>query len=261
MALFASIPVMLVLAAFGVPWERANGFFLLMVPVFGLGMGVWGYHEYQRGAGLEVIIERDRVTVGTNGRKRVLRFEDVNYIRLVPAGSELACILIPRSGRALRLPPEIVPFDIIRDALAISVIFQLLGRMDERLARGETVDLRISRIRLAVTTSRALGALLSGAAMLLNPLCFSLGLHFLRYGKLLIQQSLMGIRGGLVLERHGLRSPSKRNRAVIPWHLLELVQTDSIGLVLRSKERHRFALSALTDNYLPALRLINSRMN
>jgi hypothetical protein len=115
MALIASIPLMVILAAFDLPLERANVVFLPLLPVFAIGMIVWGYHEYQRGAGLEVTIERDGVAVEVNRRETVLRFDDVIGIRLFPAGSEFACILIPRSGRALRLPPEIVPLDLIRD--------------------------------------------------------------------------------------------------------------------------------------------------
>jgi hypothetical protein len=194
-----------------------------------------------------------------NRRETVRRFDDVIGIRLVPEGPEFACILIPRSGRALRLPPEIVPLDLIRDELEITVILQLLGRIDERLARGEAVGLGVSSTRLAIATTRGIGSLLVGAAMLLNPLCFSLGLRFLRQGRLLILQSLMGIRGKLVLEQHGLRNRSKRSHEVIPWQLLEIVRADSVGLVIRSKERHRFALSIMTNNYLPVLRLIKSR--
>ena len=88
----------------------------------------------------------------------------------------------------------------------MTVVFQLLGRMDERLTRGEPIrgtDFNRSSNRDDV--HKPSGTRLLGATMLLNPLRFSLGRHFLRQGRLLLQQSLTGIRGGVSLEDGGLR--------------------------------------------------------
>jgi hypothetical protein len=263
-AIFAVTPVALAATALGVPFERAWSecflLFLVMTLVYAVGMCVWGYNDYCSKAELEVTVERDGVTVRRNSRERLLLFEDVVAITLFPSGSELGCELIPRSGRALRLPPEIAPFFRIRNELGMTVIFQLLGRMDERLTRGETVEVRISTVRVTATMLRASGTWLLGATMLLNPLCFSLGRHFLRQGRLLLQQSLMGIRGGVALEDGGLCSPTRATRPVMPWDAVELVRVDSAGLTMRTDDGHWFAISAISNNYLPAMRLIKSRI-
>ena len=264
MALFAVTLVALAATAFGVPWERAWSectlLFVVMTLVYALGMCVWGYDDYRSKAELEVTVERDRVTVRRNSRERILLFENVVSIRLFPFGSELGCALIPRSGRALRLPAEIAPFYRVRDELNMTVVFQLLGRMDERLTRGEPVEARISTVGIIAMMLRAIGSWLLGATLLLNPLCFSLGRHFLRQGRLLLQQSLTGIRGGVLLEDGGLRSPTWSTRPVIPWEAVQLVRIDSAGLTLRTDDGHWFSISAISNNYLPAMRLIKSRI-
>ena len=54
----------------------------------------------------------------------------------------------------------------------MTVVFQLLGGMGERLTRGESVEVRISTVRIIATMLRAIGTWLLGATMLLNPLDF-----------------------------------------------------------------------------------------
>ena len=79
------------------------------------------------------------MTIGKDGRERVLRYEDVTSIRLEPTENDFACVLLRRSGRAWRLPPEVAPFDIARDALEITLIRELVRRLDDRINGGEAV--------------------------------------------------------------------------------------------------------------------------
>ena len=137
LALFLAVPIMYALEALGLSRDRASAPFLVLLPLTGVGVAAWAYRDYRRRAALEVVIDRDRVTIGKDSRRTVLRFEDVVSIRLVPARANIACVLVPRSGRVLRLPPEIAPFALVHEALEVTLIPEMVRRLDERIARGE----------------------------------------------------------------------------------------------------------------------------
>src|SRR5262245_31222353 len=101
LALFLAVPLVYVLEALGLARDRASAAFLVLLPLFGVGVATWGYRDYRRRAALEVVIDRDRVTIDMKSRRVVLRFEDVVSIRLIPTGIGFACVLVPRSGRVL----------------------------------------------------------------------------------------------------------------------------------------------------------------
>ena len=117
LALFLAVPLMFALEALGLSRDRASAPFPVLLPLFGLGVAVWGYRDYRQRATLEVVIDRDQVTIGIDSRRTVLRFDDVVSIRLVPTRVDFACILVPRSGRVVRLPSEIAPFSLVREPL------------------------------------------------------------------------------------------------------------------------------------------------
>lgn len=212
------------------------------------------------GRRVEVVIDRDRVTIGIDSRRTVLRFEDVVSIRLVPARIDFACVLVPRSGRVLRLPPEIAPFALVHEPLEVTLIPEMVRRLDERIARGEAVTLRIPSARLLVTMSRGFGALFISVLLLANPWRIPLGILVVRHAITVIRQSWLGIRGGLIIDREGLRRFSDAPATPTSWDRLERIRSDPIGLVLRSREGQVFALSSLTDDFWPALRWINARV-
>jgi hypothetical protein len=260
LALFVSVPLMLGLQALGLSKDRASAPFLVLLPLFGVGVAAWGYRDYRRRAALEVVIEGDRVTVGIDSRRTVLRFEDVVSIRLVPTRIDFACVLVPRSGRALRLPPEIAPFAQVREPLEVTLTPEMLRRLEERIARREAVTFRIPLARLLVTMARGFGALLISVFLLVNPWRIFMGILVVRHAMTMIRQSWLGIRGGLIIERAGLRNLSDVSATPTSWDRLERIRSDPIGLVLRSSEGQVFALSSLTDDFWPALRWINARV-
>jgi hypothetical protein len=271
LALFLAVPIMYALEALGLSRDRASAPFLVLLPLIGVGVAVWGYRDYRRRAALEVVIDRDRVTIGIDSRRTVLRFEDVVSIRLVPTSqwvssqpasrtADFTCVLVPRSGRVLRLPPEIAPFVLVREALEVTLIPELVRRLDERIARGEPVALRIPSARLLVTMSRAFGDLLLSVLLLGNPLRIPMGILLARHAIMVIRQSWLGIRGGLVIEHEGLRRFLDAPATPTSWDRLERIRSDPIGLMLRSTEGQVFALSSLTDDFWPALRWINARV-
>jgi hypothetical protein len=77
---------------------------------------------------------------------------------------------------------------------------------------------------------------------------------------MVIRQSWLGIRGGIVMDREGLRHFSDAFATPAAWDRLERIRSDPVGLVLRSTEGQVFALSSLTDDFWPALRWINARL-
>jgi hypothetical protein len=260
LALFLAVPIMYALEALGLSRDRASAPFLVLLPLIGVGVAAWGYRDYRRRAALEVVIDRDRVTIGIESRRSVLRFEDVVSIRLVPTRADFACVLVPRSGGVLRLPPEIAPFALVREPFEVTLIPEMVRRLDERIARGEAVALRISSARLLVTMSRAFGALLMSVLLLVRPWTLPMAILVVRHSTMVIRQSWLGIRGGLVVEREGLRRSLDAPATPTSWDRLERIRSDPIGLVLRSTEGQIFALSSLTDDFWPALRWINARV-
>ncbi|MDR3619556.1 MAG: hypothetical protein P4L85_09415 [Paludisphaera borealis] len=260
LAIIIGLPIGLVLEAHGVPKERASLAIAAFLPLTGIGVAVWGYRDYLRRAALGVVIDRDRVTISVGSHRTVLRFEEVASIRLVPAGHDFACVLTPRSGRVLLLPPEIAPFSLVREPLEVTLIPNLVRRLDERIARGETVTLRISSARLVVMMTKAVVSLLVAVVLCLGrPWMLPWGLFVVRNAAVVVHQSWLGLRGGLVIESEGLRPVSDPSATPTPWDRLVLIRSDPVGLELRSTAGQDFALSALTDDFWPAFRWIKAR--
>jgi hypothetical protein len=260
LALFFSVPLMYALESLGLSRDRASAPFLVLLPLIGVGVAAWSYRDYRRRAALEVVIDRDRVTIGIDSRRTVLYFEDVVSIRLVPTRIDFACVLVPRSGRLLRLPPEIAPFALVREPLEVALIPEMVRRLDESIARGEAVTLRIRSTRSLVMMSRGFGTLLISVFLLGNPWRIPMGILVARHAITVIRQSWLGLRGGLIIDREGLRRFSDAPSTPMSWDRLERTRSDPIGLVLRSREGQVFTLSSLTDDFWPALRWINARV-
>jgi hypothetical protein len=261
LALFLAVPLLFALEALGLSRDRASSPFLVLLPLIGVGVAGWGYRDYRRRAALEVVIDRDRVTIGVDSRRTVLRFEDVLSIRLVPTRIDFACVLVPRSGRVMRLPPEIAPFALVREPLEVTLIPEMVRRLGERIARGEAVTLRIPPARLLVTMSRGFGALLISVCLLVNPWRILVWVLVVRHAITVIRQSWLGIRGGLIIEREGLRRFSDAPATPTAWDHLERIRSDPVGLVLQSSEGQVLALSSLTDDFWPASRWIDARVS
>ncbi len=233
---------------------------MILLPIVAVGVMVWGYRDYRSRAALEVVINRDRVTVGVNSNQRALNFADVDSIRIASTRYGFACVLIPRFGRSLRLPPEIAPFALSFAPLDETLIPLLVQRLDARINRGEVVELRMPAGRVLVMTFRAPGILVLGCLMLINPWMFLVGLRVVGHATTLIHQLWLGFRGGFLMNRQGLRGLKPATAEFTPWDHLERDQHDTVGLVVRSTEGKSFILSSLTDNSWPATRWINSRL-
>jgi hypothetical protein len=159
----------------------------------------------------------------------------------------------------LWLPPEVASLSAVHDTLESTLIPVLVRRLDERLVRGESIALEVSWGRLVGPTCRAFTSLLVSPFLLCNPWRFLTGILVLGHARRVFQQSWLGIRGGFVLERAGVRRHA--DAEFVPWNGLQRVRSDPAGLVLRSHDGETFALSALTDNFWPVLRWINARLN
>jgi hypothetical protein len=139
------------------------------------------------------------------------------------------------------------------------LIRDLVRRLDDRIARGETVALRMSAVRLFAMSFQGLATLLVGVIMLPNPWTFLKGILLLRQATTVLRQVGLGMGGGLVIEREGLRRPAKGPAPLTPWGHLERVRSDPVGLVLRSRSGEVFTLSTLTVDFWLALRWINAK--
>jgi hypothetical protein len=259
LSLFISLPLWFALEAIGIPTDNGGRPFMILLPIVAVGVMVWGYRDYRSRAALEVVIYRDRVTVGVNSNQRALNFADVDSMRIASTRYGFACVLIPRSGRSLRLPPEIAPFALSHAPLDETLLPLLVQRLDGQINRGEEVELRMPAGRVLVMTFRALGILVLGCPMLFNPWAFLLGLRVVGHATTVIHQLWLGFRGGFVMNRQGLRGLTESNAELTPWNRLQQVQRAPVGLVLRSTEGKSFILSSLTDNSWPATRWIESR--
>jgi hypothetical protein len=106
---------------------------------------------------------------------------------------------------------------------------------------------------------RACGALPLGMYLLVKPSTSRQGSLVLRHAMAVFRQAWMGLRGGLIIEREGLRRSSDRSSPPTTWDRLSRVYADLLGLVLRSGEQ-QLTLSPLADDYWPALRWIDARV-
>ncbi len=135
LALFIAVPLMFGLEALGVSGSKDLGglAFVVLLPLMGVGVAIWGYRDYRRRASLEVVIDRDRVTIRRGRAEQVLLFEDVISVRLVPTPEDFACVLGRRSGGRVQLPLEVAWFTMVRGALEITLIRQMVSRLDDRI--------------------------------------------------------------------------------------------------------------------------------
>jgi hypothetical protein len=259
LALFLAIPMMYALEAAGMPRERASTPFIVLLPLVGIGVAMWGYRDYRRRAALEVTVDHDRITIRVDSRLNVVRFDDVASIRLAPAKTGYACVLATHAGQIVRLPPEIASFAHVEQALELTLIRQLVARLNERIAAGEAEVYRIPTRRLALLMARGLGSLVLGVCFLagLKP---GLATLMINCGVLVLRQSWAGRRGGLILDRVGVRGLGATDSAHTPWASLDQVENDAVGLLLRSKDGKVLHLSWLTDDFWPASRWIASRV-
>lgn len=263
LGLFACVPLLYVCVALGMPADPPGWFVALELAILlliGAGVASWGLRDYRRRAALEVVIERDRATVRIDARQTTIRFDEVASIRFVPTRGEFACFLVPRAGKAVRLPPEVAPFALAGDALEATLIPVLVRRLDERIARGEAVTLAVSPARLVLRLAQASAILLVGTLAMINLYAIFQGIRLVRHGVLICRQLVPGCRGGLVIGRDGLRHPADPAAATTPWDQLELIWSDPRGLMLRSTEGKVFALSSLADDFWPALRWIKAKV-
>jgi hypothetical protein len=258
LTIFATVPLMIAVEVYGLSKNILNATFFLLLPVFGIGVAFWGYQDYRRRAALDVIIDPGGMSIAVDARQTMVPIEDVVSVRLYPTGLDFAYVLVLQSGRVLWLPPEVAPLSVVHDALESTLIPVLVHRLDEKLARGESIALEMSWGRLVGPISRACASLLVSPFLLVNPWRFLVGILVLRHAARVFRQSWLGIRGGFVLERVGLRSHA--DEEIVPWRHLERVRSDPVGLVLRSCDGETFALSTLTEDFWPVLRWINVRL-
>jgi hypothetical protein len=258
LTIFATIPLMVAVEVYGLSRSILNGTFFLLLPVILIGVALWGFRDYRRRAALNVEIDLAGMSISVHAHRTIVPIEDVASIRLYPTGLDFARILGLRSGRLLWLPPEVAPLSAVRDTLESTLIPVLLRRLDERLVRGESIALEVSWGRLVGPICRAYASLLVSHFLLCNPWRFVTGILVLGHARRVFQQSWLGIRGGFVLERAGVRRHA--DAEIVPWNRLQRVRSDPAGLVLRSIDGKIFELSALTDDFWPILRWINARV-
>ena len=260
LALFLTLPIQLALRAGVISDETAKYIVLFVFIVSGLATLMWVIRDYRRRADFKVIIGWDRIVVQLGSRGDELPFPEVKSIRLVPAGLDLACVLVRQRGRSLRLSPEVAPFSLVRDALDETLIPELVLRLDRRLAAGERVTIRDGLLRSTLVIAGGLLRALTSVIMMVNPLGIPLAIVRFQYGILMMRQGWLGTRGGFVLDNRGLHPRSDGDSEPIPWDQLERIQADAVGLVLGSAGGRTFGVSALAEDHWPVLRWINARL-
>lgn len=260
LSLLIAVPLIFVLQGLGVSERFAPiAFPILLIPI-SLGAIAWGFHEYRGRAAAEVLIYQDGVLAQVGRARRALAFDDVETVRLDPAGLDMACTLIPRTGRALRLPPDIAPYSIVSRPLSNSLIAVLARRLGNRFDAGESVTVRERLPRALRHLARGVAGVVAGCLLILTLLHAIRGIAVVRNGVWLVRQGLVGVTGGVLVDSHGLRHLREEAGARITWDRLTLVHVDELGFLVRSDEGRTFVASPFAEGYLAASAWIAPRI-
>lgn len=260
LALFLTLPFTFALEQLGARKDVSNALFPVVLAIMAVVIALWGVRDYRRRASITVEIEHDRVVVTVGGRSRTLAFAEVKAVRLVPAASDLACVLEPHEGRPLRFPPDIASLARVRAPLEPALVRPLALKIGERAAAGETVAVRERPMAAVLLIVRGIAEL--GLAGFFVVTLVS-ARHFFAVGRVGIthlRQGWLGLRGGLFVHDRGLGHYRNRNESPASWQSLEIVRADDAGLVVRADDGRYFIASPLADSYWPALLWIKSRL-
>ena len=260
LSIFLFLFVRLIFQAYGLPDDYSTYVFFAVLPLIFLGIVGWGIRDFRQRADLQITIREDRIVVRVGVKEDVVLFSQVESIRLVPARLDFACRLTRSPGKPITLSPEIAPFGVIRALLDETLIPVLIQRLDRRLIMGEQVSIQETLPRSGRSIRLGFLEVFLSILMFVNPLRFSLALALLRHGVLAMRQGWSGIRGGFVLDFRGLCPKSGAGVQPIPWDQLREVRSDDVGFALRDRDGPDFRVSALSENYLPAVRWIRTRM-
>ena len=242
------MPIVFGLKALG--WRDEDGRRLILIPMAAVVAGViaWGVREYRRRAGVEVVIDRDRLSIGLGRRLEVWVFSEVESIRLVQAGLDMGCILVRKGGGLIRVPPEVAPYSIVRELLEPTLIDRLRRQLGDRIRAGESIAIREHAPGGLGRIARGSGMLL-GSLFLILTLRPALGVPLLRGALILMNQGWIGLGGGFVLEARGVRG---RSAGRIDWDELVPAEQGEVGLILRARDGRKVAASPYAENYWPA---------
>jgi hypothetical protein len=238
-ALLLSTPIHYLLVSFGVDEDDTGIGFLILLPIVLVAVIVLAVRDYRRRAFLKVIVDRDRIAIERSHKPLDVALAEISGIRLVWANFDIACILERSDKVSVRIPSDVAPLPAVKAPLEVALIPGLVADLDRRLREGQSVVVCESRLK---AFSRIVGGLFT------LPLSIRASI-FMKLGLMRIRQGLLGMKGGFVVYSRGLSPRSGDERSLIPWHHLECVMRDEVGLVYRSRGGTEFAASQLAKNY------------
>ena len=259
-ALIVAMPLAYGLKQMGLSEESAKKIFpILLVPI-GLGTMAYAFREYRGRASSEVAIYRDGLTTRTGGVRRTLAFDEVEAVRLIPSGTDLACILVTKLGEKVGLPPDIAPCSVASRALETTVIRTLARRVGGRIDARETVEVIEDRTRSTLIIGRGLTMIVAGLLLVLTLRHARLGLGLIQHGGRLVSQGRDGLRGGFVVNAEGFQSPGADGHNTIRWDELKQIRADFGGMAFLDKDGRSLVASPFADGFWPVKAWVDSRI-
>lgn len=253
LAVLPSLVLRLAFRELGLSEQLVDFSFPFLLVLTSLVTALWAIREYRGRASTEIAVYRDGLVATIGGVRRVVDFAEVSAVRLDPAGMDLACTLVTKSGRKLRLPPDVAPCSVARGALEATVIRTLARRVGERIDAGESAEVVEDGKRSTFIIGRGLMMVAVGVLLVLSLRHARRGVGLARFGVLIVSLGRIGLRGGIALRSDGVRRLGAASPEWIGWEALEFVQADPfLGIGFRLKDGRSVVASPFADGCWPA---------
>lgn len=214
---------------------------------------IWkAINEWKERARLAVVIEMDAIEIIRGSTPVRIEFDDVISFRLIPTRLQDACELILNTGRRVRLPLEVAPWEDAAPHLIDSLFDVLQQRFRDRLDAGAEVrpsEPALASLRRILRGLGAwMGACLAGVTLkvFLAKGLLSHGLRLIRSGRIGLMQKFAIVPTGVIRDPDGIGKH-------IDWANLEIHSNDGAGLVLMTQNGEKIGFSYYaTDSWTMA---------
>ncbi len=250
LTVIGSLLIQLVLHGFGLRGETAVVVVLLTFLTAFFGVTWFAVTDYRRRACAVLEVHHDHLVLGSADRRQVIPFGEVTSIDLVWTRVGMACVLHGRAGQVVELPKQIAPYWRVKEALEVTLIPHLAQTVTGRLAGGEVICLRDSRVESLLRIMRGIANL---AVAIGATIAFHSGLagRLFRKGRLRIGQGKRGLRGGFCLRSEGVCPTNGPIENQIAWSEIAEIRRDDSGITVEQAGGRRLSVSSLSDNFWP----------
>lgn len=256
------IMLLLFLAVFGVvqwvglPEQVSMVFGLVAFPLILIWVVRFAARDFRRRAGMEVVIDHDRIELTVGGKHREIPLEEIDSVRLVRVQGNMACILRLVSRERIRLPEEIAPYSHLLEPLEATLIPHLADRIPSRLGEEQEISLRESEFMGLWLMIRGVMSILFGILLYLSIVLRMGGLPLILGGWLSIGQGRLARRGGFVVRPDGVVPKRSFGDWLVPWSEIVSIRRNDCGILLQASDGTEISTSSLTHDWWPVARWI-----